>query len=214
MVLNVRSIDSWCRRPWESCSGNCNYHGGWDSISFLDDRKCLENIQGIPVIGGLNDYISFKNSFEYAFVGIGNGKLRIEWLDKLLKAGFKIPVIIHPFSAISKHCSIGEGTVVMPGVVINSSVKIGRGCILNSGSSVDHDSIIDEGVHVSPGVHISGAVNIGRCSWLCVGSNISNNVTIGRNVIVAAGAAVINNVSDNLLVAGVPAITKKQLGDE
>jgi acetyltransferase-like isoleucine patch superfamily enzyme len=54
-------------------------------------------------------------------------------------------------------------------------------------------------------------VKIGQCSWICVGSSISNDITIGRNVIVGAGAVVIQDVPDNVMVAGVPAVFKKTI---
>lgn len=183
----------------------------WNNIAFLDDRKELEKVIDIPIIGKLKDFESLKKDYQYAFVAIGNNELRLEWIERLLKAGFTIPTIIHPFSFVSKTSSIGEGTVIMAGAVINANSNIGRGCIINTSSSIDHDCILEDGVHISPGVHIGGTVNIGKCTWVCIGSSIINNITIGKNVIIAAGASVIKNVSDNVMVAGVPAIFKKSM---
>lgn len=186
--------------------------GKWKSVAFLDDRQGLKSVTGYPVIGNLNDFALVQENFQYAFVGIGNGELRLEWLRTLLDVGFEVPTLIHPFTAISKHSFIGIGTVVMAGVVINASTKIGEGCILNTSSTVDHDCVLGDGVHLSPGVHLSGTVHIGRSSWLCTGSNVSNNLNIGKNVVVAAGATVIDSIPDNVMVAGVPAKIKKYLG--
>lgn len=49
----------------------------------------------------------------------------------------------------------------MAGAVINSDTKIGKGCIVNTGASVDHDGIIDDFVHISVGAHVAGNVHIG-----------------------------------------------------
>lgn len=181
----------------------------WQRIAFLDDREELEKAIQIPVIGKLNDYISFKEEFQYAFVAIGNNKLRLEWIDRLSEAGFIIPTIIHPFTFISRTSNIGEGTVVMAGAVINANTNIRKGCIINTSSSIDHDCNLADGVHISPGVHIGGTVNIGKCTWICIGSSIANNITIGKDVVVAAGAAVTKNIPDNVMVGGVPAVFKK-----
>jgi sugar O-acyltransferase (sialic acid O-acetyltransferase NeuD family) len=185
--------------------------GRWKQIAFLDDREELEEVIGIPVIGRLNDYMSFIEEFQHAFVAIGNNKLRIEWIDRLSKAGFNTPAIIHPFSFVSKTSNIGEGTVVMVGAVINANTNIGRGCIINTSSSIDHDCTLEDGVHISPGAHIGGTVNIGKCAWVCIGSSVVNNITIGKNAIIAAGAVVTKNIPDNVMVAGVPAIFKKNM---
>jgi len=99
----------------------------------------------------------------------------------------------------------------MAGAVVHVNAVIGKGCIINTSSSVDHDCILEDGVHISPGAHIGGSVSIGKYTWVCIGSCIANNIKIGRNVIVAAGAAVIKDVPDNVMVAGVPAILKKKM---
>ena len=182
----------------------------WENIAFLDDKKKINPIGDIPIIGKLKDYTLLKNKYQYAFVAIGNNKLRFEWFERLSNEGFIIPTLIHPFSAVSKFTSIGQGTVIMGGVVINPNAKIGRACIINTSSSIDHDCLLADSVHISPGVHIGGTVNIGENTWACLGSSIINNVNIGSNVIIAAGAAVINSVPDNVMVTGIPATIKKK----
>jgi len=57
------------------------------------------------------------------------------------KIGFTIPVIISPDAIVDQSVTIGEGTVVIPGVVINVDVFIGKNCIINTKSSIDHDCI-------------------------------------------------------------------------
>ncbi|MGB9975792.1 acetyltransferase [Thermovenabulum sp.] len=185
----------------------------WDEICFLDDdiKKLNSIINGFKVIGRFDDYKKFKESFTYAFVAIGNNKYRLSILEELEKVGYKIPVIKHNFSYISDTVQIGEGTVIMPGVVINTNTIIGKGCIINTSSSIDHDCILKDGVHISPGANIGGTVNIGKCTWVCIGSKIINNVTIGKNVIIAAGSVVTKNIPDNIMVAGIPAIFKKNV---
>lgn len=185
--------------------------GKWEQIAFLDDREELHEVMGIPVIGKFVDFKLFRKDYHYAFVAIGNNKLRLEWIERLSNAGFKIPSIIHPVSFVSRSCSIGEGTVVMAGAIINANTNIRRGCIINTSSSIDHDCILEDGVHISPGAHIGGTVNIGKYTWVCIGSSVVNNITIGKNVIIAAGAAVTKNVPDNVMVAGVPAVIKKSM---
>lgn len=184
----------------------------WESIAFLDDRKNLKNASGIPIIGKFGEYSSLINKYKYAFVAIGDNKLRSIWIERLSREGFIIPVLVHPFSSISKSSIIGEGSVVMAGAVINADTHIGRGCIINTSSTIDHDCRISHGVHVSPGVNIGGTVTIREYTWVCIGSSVINNISIGSNVILAAGAIVNKNVPDNVMVAGVPATIKKQVG--
>lgn len=184
----------------------------WNEIVFLDDNQELNEVNGYKVIGTLNDYMIYKDRYPYAFVAIGNNKLRLDLIEDIIREGITVPVLIHPFTAISANCQIKEGTVVMAGTVINTNSIIGKGCIINTSSSIDHDCVLEDGVHISPGVHIGGTVHIGGSTWVCIGSSIANNILIGSNVVIAAGAAVTENIPNNVMVAGVPSIIKKQFG--
>jgi sugar O-acyltransferase (sialic acid O-acetyltransferase NeuD family) len=183
----------------------------WDKISYLDDNKSTKSVNSIPIIGTLEEFRLFKEDYSYAFVAIGNNSIRLRWLHSLMEEGFNTPVLIHPYSFISKTSGIGEGTIVMAGAVINAGSKIGNGCIINTSSSIDHDCIIGDGVHISPGVNIGGYVGIGRLTWVCIGSKIINNIRIGQSAIIAAGSVVTKNIPDNVMAAGVPAVIKKSL---
>lgn len=183
----------------------------WDRFAFLDDRENLLEVVGIPIKGRLADYDLLTKEYKFAFVAIGNNKLRLQLIDKLVKAGYIIPTLIHPNSTISNHVAIGQGTVIMGGSVINAETTIGKGCIINTSCSIDHDCVIEDGVHISPGAHLAGTVRIGQLTWVCLGACISNNVTVGKNVIIAAGATVIKDVSENLMVGGIPSAIIKKL---
>ena len=185
----------------------------WDEIAFLDDKKNIKEVNGYKVIDSIINYNLYKEEYDNAFVAIGNNKLRLDFINNLLLEGFNVPVLVHPSAIISKNVEIDKGTVIMAGAVINTNTTIGKGCIINTLCSIDHDCILNDGVHISPGAHIGGTVKIGNCSWICIGSSIANNLIIGKNVIIAAGAAVIRDVPDNVVVAGVPAIIKKVRND-
>ncbi|MBS4534479.1 acetyltransferase [Clostridium sp. D2Q-14] len=177
----------------------------WDEIAFLDDNIELKEVNGYKVIGKLKEYKLYKNGYQYAFVAIGDNELRLNLINELLKIGFKIPILIHPFTSISDKVHLGKGSVIMAGAVINTNSIIGKGCIINTSSSIDHDCILKDGVHVSPGAHIAGNVIVGNKTWLCIGTSLINDIRIGNNVIVASGASVIKDIEDDVLIAGVPA---------
>lgn len=92
----------------------------------------------------------------------------------------------------------------MANAVINADVKIGKGCIINTGSTVDHDCIINDYVHISPGAHVAGTVNIGKSSWIGIGATVINNVTISPNCTIGAGSVVIRNIDENGTYTGIP----------
>jgi sugar O-acyltransferase (sialic acid O-acetyltransferase NeuD family) len=183
----------------------------WDEIAFIDDKLFNSKINDIFVVGRLEDLSSLHQDYGEAIVAIGNNKVRLEFLDKLNKIGFKVPVLIHPSAIVSEKTLIDQGSVIMAGVIVNPNVKIGAGCIINTKVSIDHDCVLENGVHLSPGTQLGGTVFVQCQSWIGIGASIINNVVIGKDSIVAAGSAVINDVDANILVAGVPATPKKKL---
>ncbi|MFJ7974834.1 acetyltransferase [Peribacillus sp. NPDC096379] len=175
----------------------------WESVAFLDDNRSIKISMGIEVIGTSDKDIDYVDDYEI-FVGIGNNAIRKNLHEKLETVGASIPVLIHPNAVIGEQVEIGIGTAVMAGAVVNCCTKIGRGCIINTGSTVDHDNNIEDFAHVSPGVHIAGAVKVGRGSWLGIGSIVSNNVNICGGCKIGAGAVVIKDITEPGVYVGAP----------
>lgn len=176
----------------------------WEQIAFLDDDETIKVSMGISVIGKSRDVFEYINESDI-FVAIGNNKLREEMQNKLKLSGASIPTLIHPNAVIGERVEIGIGTAIMAGVVVNCCSKIGEGCIINTGATIDHDNLIEDYVHVSPGVHIAGTVKVGKGTWLGVGSVVSNNINITSDCIIGAGAVVIRDITDTGKYIGVPA---------
>lgn len=176
----------------------------WQQIAFLDDDENIKSLMGIEIVGKSNDAFTYISDYDI-FVAIGNNKTREKIQSQLDKAGANIPILIHPSAIIGEKVELGTGTVVMAGVVINCCSRIGDGCILNTGATIDHDNIIEDYVHISPGVHIAGTVEIGKSSWIGIGTVVSNNVNITSGCIIGAGAVVVRDITEAGTYVGVPA---------
>ncbi len=175
----------------------------WQDIAFLDDDVSFKTSMGLEVIGKTVDASKYKDEADF-FVAIGNNATRENIQEKLIEDGYSIVSLIHPTAIIGMDVEIGIGTAVMAGVVINSSSKIGKGCIINTSSSLDHDNVIEDYVHISPGVRTAGTVVIGKGTWLGIGSIISNNVNICCGCKLGAGAVVIKDITESGTYVGIP----------
>lgn len=175
----------------------------WQSIAFLDDDESIKISMGLEVIGKTADAFIYKDEADF-FVAIGNNAVREKIQEKLIEEGLNIVSLIHPSAVIATDVKIGVGIVVMAGVVINSSSRIGKGCIINTSSSLDHDNVVEDYVHISPGVRTAGSVSIGKQTWIGIGSVVSNNVNICNGCKVGAGAVVVNDVTVPGTYVGVP----------
>lgn len=176
----------------------------WNNIVFLDDDKSIKSSMGLKVIGKSADV--FKHIYDFdIFIAIGNNITREAIQEKIEAKGVNIPILIHPNAVIGEQVELGGGTVIMAGVIINCCTNIGKGCIINTGSTIDHDNIIEDYVHISPGVNLAGTVKIGRGSWLGIGSKVSNNINIISDCKVGAGTIVIKDIIKSGTYVGIPA---------
>lgn len=175
----------------------------WLSIAFLDDDESIKKSMGLQVIGKTADAFTYKDEADF-FIAIGSNATRKKIQEKLINEGLNVVILIHPSAVIGTEVEIGIGTAVMAGVVINSSSRIGKGCIINTSSCLDHDNVIEDYVHISPGVKTAGTVSIGKYTWIGIGSVINNNVNIYSNCIVGAGAVVVKDITEPGTYVGVP----------
>ena len=93
----------------------------------------------------------------------------------------------------------------MAGVAIEADTLIGKHCIINTFSSINHECRIGDFVHISPNATLCGGVEVGEGSWIGAGAVVIQGIKIGKNCMIGAGAVVIRDVPDGTTVAGNPA---------
>lgn len=155
--------------------------------------------------------LKIKNERSAVSIAIGDNKKRGEIFKKIKTMGIKIISAVHPSAIIAPDVILGEGLVICAGSVICTRAKIMDNTIINTASSIDHETIVGKNCHIAPGVHLAGKVVIGDNSLVGIGVSVIPNTKIGKNSVIGAGAVVIDNVSDNTMVAGVPAKVIKHL---
>ena len=95
-----------------------------------------------------------------AFAAVGNNAFRLELLDRLAAAGYRLPVFVHPAAVVSPSAVLGDGTVVLPFCYVGAGVTAGRGCILNAGAIIDHNAALGDGVHAAPGAIVKAGAAV------------------------------------------------------
>lgn len=171
-------------------------------VGFLDDDTTLpETFLGYPVLGTVDEY---RNLLQYQFViAIGNAAIR-ERIMKQMDIQVEWYTAIHPSAIIGRDVAIGEGTVIMAGAVINPYTTLGKGVIVNTCASVDHDNVIEDYAHISVGSHLAGTVHVGARTWIGIGATVSNNVSICEDCMIGAGAVVVKDIEEAGTYVGVP----------
>lgn len=181
---------------------------------------CLEASK-ILIDGIFDDDISKNRILDYNVLGkydnlllkdieiiiaIGNNQIRKRLSEKIKH---KFGKTIHPSATIQRNVLISEGSVIFHHAILQSSTKIGSHVIINTKASIDHDCIINNFVHIAPNATLCGGITIGEGALIGAGAVIIPNLKIGKWATIGAGAVVINDVPDNAVVLGNPAIIKK-----
>jgi sugar O-acyltransferase (sialic acid O-acetyltransferase NeuD family) len=179
---------------------------GWQSVEFFDDAWPSIQKNGVwPIVGDTIALLKKLADFDGVLVAIGNNRIRYAKLLELQTMGGRLVTLVHPAAVVSRYAEIAEGTVVFAGAVVNAGTIIKPGAILNTGCSVDHDCVLGNAVHISPGARLAGGVCVGDESWVGIGSSVRQLINIGQSVVVGAGSAVVSDIPNDMVVAGVPA---------
>lgn len=176
-----------------------------DKNEELWGKKILE----VPVLGNdslVRELLS-EDKIDSVILGLGYKliSVREKIYDQITKLDVKVATAIHPSATVAKSSSIGKGSVVMAGAVVNPRAKIEENCVVNTGAIIEHDVAIGKGCFVQGGANIAGSVIIGTNSVVGLGASIIEEKRVGTNSIIGAGAVVTEDVPDNLVVVGVPA---------
>lgn len=146
----------------------------------------------------------------WGFVAVGSNSLRRKLQNYLVSLNVRIPVLVSKHAYVSPSCSLGAGTVVMPGAAIGAASEVGVGAILNTSSSVDHDCKVGDYSHIGPGTHLAGNVVVKSEAFLGVGVSVVPEKAIGEKAIVGAGGVVLSDVPNDQVWVGTPAKFLKQ----
>ena len=141
-------------------------------------------VLGYPVIGCDDDLPALRMEFPVAVLAIGqltDSAPRVRLSQKLAHLGFQFPVLISAHAVVSRYAQLGPGTTVGHGVVVNAGSVIGKHCIVNSCTLIEHDVRIGNYCHLSTGVLVNGGVNIGSDSFIGSGSMIRGFVLATLN---------------------------------
>ena len=158
---------------------------------------------GYPVIGTDDDLKVLRQQYKNALITVGqikSPKIRIKLYQLLKELDFTLPVIISSQAYVSKHAQIGEGSIIMHGVIINANAKIGNNCIINNRALIEHDAVIGDHCHIATGAIINGEVSVGNETFIGSGAITKQCISIGNNCIVGAGIILKNDVKHNLSV--------------
>jgi len=180
----------------------------FDNISKSVPDWLVENFIVIRSFDALANQLEICPDY---IIATGTPVIRKFLLEQVDSIGGKVQSFISPVATVGElNVILSDGLNIMHYCTISNNVIIGKGSLINSYASIHHDVEIGSFTEVSPGARILGRVKIGDYSSIGANAVVLPDISIGSNVIVGAGAIVTNNIGDNEIVAGVPAVKLKE----
>ena len=135
---------------------------------------------------------------------IKNSELRNKLFKEIKSFGGQFPTIISPKAYVSKHSTIGDGTIIMHGAIINADSKIGDNCIINNLTLIEHDTIIGDSSHISTGARVNGNCKVGENCFVGSGAIVNHGIKIVSEVIIGSGSLIRKDIMKSGMYSGNP----------
>lgn len=167
--------------------------GELDPVGVIDDAVATgSDVLGVPVLGSRDDLNRIRADgvalAVNAIGGITNLSTRVDVTAMLERAGFELPVLVHPSAVVEPSARIGAGSQILAHSYVGSSAVVGSSVIINTGAVVSHDCVLGDHVNLSPGCVLAGNVTVGSRSLLGMGVTTYLGIEIGEGVRVGNGA--------------------------
>lgn len=175
-------------------------------LGFLDDdeKKIGKSVFGFPVLGKIDDIQKYGSDLQVA-IGIASPNIKKKIVSKLAGMSIEFPSFIASNAWISNEVKVGKGCIIYPGVSINHYSMIGDFVIMNMNCAIGHDSHIGDYSSLAPGVNFGGFTHLESSVDMGIGACTIQRVRIGEGVIVGGQTMIIENVPAFSTIVGVPA---------
>jgi sugar O-acyltransferase (sialic acid O-acetyltransferase NeuD family) len=187
-----------------ACIDVIEQHGRYEIIGLVGMSSEVNSMRmKHSVIASDRDLPALAKTHRYAMVAlgqIGSAEKRMRLYGRAVELGFELPVIVSPLAYVSRDTTIGAGTIVMHGAIVNAGARLGENCIVNTRALVEHDAIIEDHCHISTGAVLNGNVRCGAGSFIGSGSTIREGVALGKTCVVGMGLSVRHDQPDGTCV--------------
>jgi sugar O-acyltransferase (sialic acid O-acetyltransferase NeuD family) len=197
----------------KSCIDVIEQEGRYEIKGIIDvPEKIGQAILGYPIIDSEKNLNSVVKNYKNFLVTVGfikNSDLRNKLFNEIKSFGGQFPTIISPKAYVSKYSTIGEGSIIMHGSIVNADSRIGDNCIINNLSLIEHDATIGDGSHISTGAKINGNCVIGERCFVGSGSTVNQGINLVSDIIIGSGSLIRKDITIPGMYSGNPLIQYK-----
>jgi acetyltransferase EpsM len=176
-----------------ACADLVKSIGHANLVGFLDDfRATGEDVFGSPVLGAYSDWATLDMGAQFlvSLGQIGDDTRRFEIVSRVNIPFHRFTKLVSHASYVSESSTVGAGSAIFPQSVVGANVSVGRHCIVNSGSVIEHGSLLGDFSHIAPGAVVCGGVEIGEGSFIGAGAVVLQGLSLPPRTVVPAGRVV------------------------
>ena len=174
-------------------------------LGYTVDRKYVSTVQkSIRVVIPFEDLSQKLPDRDYRILlTVGYNSMnenRRQTAARIRAAGYNLASYISKEADVEAEC-MGEGTIILPGCVVQPFCRLGEGNLFESGCTISHHAVIGDYNFFAPAVALAGQVHIGSNCFLGNNCTVKNGVSISDRALIGAGAYVAHDVlADTVLV--------------
>lgn len=180
--------------------------GGSGVVGVVDDAPSAGDLDGVPVLGGL-DALAGRPDTD-VLVCVGRGAARAALVERLRGLGVgarRYATVVHPAVTVPAGCAVGPGSILLAGVVLTTAVSVGAHVVLMPHVTLTHDDRVEDFATLAAGVSLGGGVVVGPRAYLGMNACVRERVRVGAGATLGMGAALLTDLPDGETWAGVPA---------
>ena len=149
---------------------------GHEFAGFVDDMH-----QGEHVLGTFASVQKSHPPSKYACVnavGYADLSARRAVSGRIQEAGYTMPPLVHPRAYVSSASSLGPGTFVMAGALVDCRVTVAENVVIWPGACVSHDCRIGANTFLSPNCTVCGDCRVGNDCFVGAGAVIVSHAEV------------------------------------
>lgn len=185
--------------------GSIGFNTDFQVKGFLDDKKdALDGLGDFPkILGDVEDYAIQAN--DVFICALGDVKWKKHYVDLILAKGGIFTTLIHKSASIGIGSTVGGGSIIERYVTITANCSVGNYTTISINSLIGHDASIGDFCHISAFTFMGGGCSLGDFVTVHPHASILPRKKVGNHVIVGAGSVVIRDIKEGNTVFGVPA---------
>jgi carbonic anhydrase/acetyltransferase-like protein (isoleucine patch superfamily) len=124
--------------------------GGWKVVGFVDEAAGVTAPIATVPVWPVNELCAPDDDIAM-FIAIGRADVRQRIMDRMGKAGWKLPALIHRSAWVAPDARLGDGVLVAAGAIVETATVIERGAIIDIGVVLDHECAVGAFCHLRAG---------------------------------------------------------------